>query len=73
MRRVKVNLTLDADVVETARSLGFNMSRLAEAAIAEAAKIERNRLWRSENHEAINAYAEEVAKEGLPLASFRSF
>lgn len=73
MRRVKVNLTLDADVVETARSLGFNMSRLAEAAIAEAAKIERNRLWRSENHEAINAYAEEVTKEGLPLASFRSF
>ena len=49
------------------------MSRLAEAAIAEAAKIERNRLWRDENHEAINAYAEEVAKEGLPLASFRSF
>jgi antitoxin CcdA len=73
MRRVKVNLTLDADVVETARSLGFNMSRLAEAAIAEAAKIERSRLWRDENHEAINAYAEEVTKEGLPLASFRSF
>ena len=38
MRRVKVNLTLDADVTETARSLGLNMSRLAEAAIAEAAK-----------------------------------
>ena len=73
MRRVKVNLTLDADVVETARSLGLNMSRLAEAAIAEATKIERNRLWRDENQLAINAYADEVAKEGLPLASFRSF
>jgi len=33
MGRVKVNLTLDADVTETARSLGLNMSRLAEAAI----------------------------------------
>jgi antitoxin CcdA len=73
MGRVKVNLTLDADVAEAARSLGLNMSRLAEAAIIEAAKIERNRLWREANQPAIDAYAEEIAKEGLPLASYRSF
>jgi antitoxin CcdA len=73
MGRVKVNLTLDADVAESARSLGLNMSRLAEAAIVEAARVERNRLWRAENQSAINAYADEVAKEGLPLAAFRSF
>ena len=73
MSRVKVNLTLDADVAETARTLGLNMSRLAEAAIVEAAKIERNRLWRRENQAAISAYADEVAKDGLPLTSFRSF
>ncbi|MBY6058617.1 MULTISPECIES: type II toxin-antitoxin system CcdA family antitoxin [Leisingera] len=73
MGRVKVNLTLDADVAETARSLGLNMSRLAEAAIAEAAKVERNRRWREENSAAISAYADEVAKDGLPLARYRSF
>lgn len=73
MGRVKVNLTLDADVAETARTLGLNMSRLAEAAIVEAAKVERNRLWRAENQAAISAYAEEVAQEGLSLARFRSF
>lgn len=73
MGRVKVNLTLDADVAEAARSLGLNMPRLAEAAIIEAARVERNRLWRAENQSAINAYAEEIAKEGLPLAGFRSF
>ena len=73
MGRVKVNLTLDADVAETARALGLNMSRLAEAAIADAAKTERNRLWRIENGDAINAYGEEVAKDGLPLTQFRSF
>jgi len=73
MGRVKVNLTLDADVAETARTLGLNMSRVAEAAIAEASKVERNRLWRLENKAAISAYAEEVAQEGLPLAQFRSF
>ncbi len=73
MARVKVNLTLDADVAESARALGLNMSRLADSAIAESAKVERNRLWRAENQAAINAYAEEVAREGLPLARYRSF
>ncbi len=73
MARVKVNLTLDANVAETARSLGLNMSRLAEAAISEAAKVERNRRWREENSAAISAYADEVAQEGLPLARYRSF
>ena len=73
MGRVKVNLTLDAEVAEMARALGLNMSRLAEAAIAEAARAERNRLWREENRAALDAYADEVAREGLPLARFRSF
>jgi antitoxin CcdA len=73
MGRIKVNLTLDADVAESARALGVNMSRVAEVAIAEAAKVERNRLWREENSAAIAAYADEVAREGLPLAHFRSF
>lgn len=73
MRRVKVNLTLDANVAEAARSLGLNMSRLAEAAIIDAAKIECNRKWRAENHSAIHAYAKEVTENGLPLAEFRSF
>ena len=73
MGRIKVNLTLDADVAENARALGVNMSRVAEVAIAEAAKVERNRLWREENSAAIAAYADEVARDGLPLAQFRSF
>jgi len=73
MGRVKVNLTLDADVATAARSLGLNMSRLAETAIVEAARIERNRLWRARNRAAIDAYAAEVTGEGLPLAGFRSF
>jgi antitoxin CcdA len=73
MGRIKVNLTLDADVAETARALGLNMSRLAEQAISAATKVERNRLWREENRAAITAYADEVARDGLPLAAFRTF
>lgn len=73
MGRVKVNLTLDDEVVEAARVLGLNMSRLAEGAIVQAAKVERNRLWREENRAALDAYADEVARDGLPLSAYRSF
>ena len=73
MGRVKVNLTLDSEVAEMARSLGLNMSRLAEAAIADAAKTERNRRWREENRASIDAYINAVARDGLPLAAFRTF
>lgn len=73
MGRVKVNLTLDAEVVEAARALGLNMSRLAERALSEAVKEERNRQWREDNRASIAAYAEEVAQDGLSLAAFRSF
>jgi len=40
---------------------------------AKATKVDRNRLWREENCAALEAYAREVAREGLPLASFRTF
>ena len=73
MKFVKVNLTLDAEVAETARAFGLNMSRLAEAAIAEATKTERNLRWRAENQASLAAYADEVARDGMPLAAFRSF
>ncbi|MFB9151309.1 type II toxin-antitoxin system CcdA family antitoxin [Roseovarius ramblicola] len=73
MGRVKVNLTLDAEVAEAARTLGLNMSRLAESAIADAARTERNRQWRAQNRAALDAYTDEVARDGVPLARFRAF
>lgn len=71
--RAKVNLSIDEAVTREARALGLNMSRVAEVAIAEAARVERNRRWREENRPALDAYAEEVEREGLPLAGYRTF
>ncbi|MFU8825545.1 type II toxin-antitoxin system CcdA family antitoxin [Yoonia sp.] len=39
----------------------------------DAAKAERNRRWRAENSEAITAYEEEIAQDGLALSQLRSF
>ena len=41
--------------------------------VEDRAKAERNLLWREENRAALEAYAEEVAREGLALAAFRMF
>ena len=71
--RTKANLSIDESVIREARDLGLNMSRVAEIAIAEAARLERNRRWREANREALDAYAQEVERDGLPLARFRTF
>ncbi|WP_122077321.1 type II toxin-antitoxin system CcdA family antitoxin [Pseudophaeobacter sp. EL27] len=47
MGRVEVNLALDADVAETARSLGLNKSRLAEACLGYSDRGYLSSLLRS--------------------------
>jgi antitoxin CcdA len=71
--RAKVNLSIEAAVTREARELGLNMSRVAEAALVEAARVERNRRWREANRPALEAYGREIERGGLPLARFRSF
>ena len=71
--RTKVNLSIEAAVLREARALGVNMSRAAETAIAEAARLARNRRWREENRAALEAYAREIERDGPSLARYRSF
>lgn len=71
--RAKLNLTVEKAIADEARDLGINMSRVAEEAIAKAAKAERNRRWVEENREALDADAERVKREGPALAKYRRF
>jgi antitoxin CcdA len=71
--RKPTNLSLDASLLEKARSLGINISRACEHGLAaQITEIESER-WREENMEAINSSNEYVACNGLPLAKFRQF
>lgn len=56
---------------EAAREMG--LGEVTEPLAQVVAKAECNRLWREENRAALAAYAEEVAREGVPLASYRTF
>jgi antitoxin CcdA len=71
--KAKVTLTIDSTLSSDARALGLNMSQLAEHAIRDAVKLERNARWVAENSEALDTYADEVERDGPALSRFRSF
>lgn len=71
--RKRANLSLDSALLKEAKALGINVSRSAEAGIAQAVKRYKKKQWLKENASALassNAYAE---ANGLPLARHRQF
>jgi antitoxin CcdA len=72
-KRKPVNLSLDTGVVAAAREAGINLSQACEAALREAARAERNRRWKEENRESIEAWNRWVDENGLPLERHRMF
>ncbi|MHA3841905.1 type II toxin-antitoxin system CcdA family antitoxin [Sphingomonas aestuarii] len=72
-KRKAVNLSIDTGVVAAAREAGINLSQVSEAAIRDAAKKERDRLWKEENRAAIEANNAWVETHGLPLEKYRLF
>ena len=71
--RKAANLSLDANLVASARELDINISRAAEDGLTRAIKTERERRWLDENAEAIRLENEYVEKNGLPFAKYRQF
>ncbi len=72
-KRKPVNLSIDTGVVAAAREAGINLSQVSEAAIRDAAKKERDRLWKEEHRAAIEANNTWVEQHGLPLEKYRMF
>lgn len=68
-----VNLSLSSSVLETAKSLGMNISKTVDGLLAAEVKRRYWERWNEENKEAIDAYNARIAREGLPLAKYRSF
>lgn len=71
--RKPTNLSIDSALIIEAKELGVNVSRSAEAGIAEAVNQHKRAKWLKENASALassNAYVED---NGLPLSRFRQF
>lgn len=62
-----------AELLSQAKELGLDPGRIGASGLAQAIKAEKERRWKIENREAIEAWNEYVAREGLPLAKYRQF
>ena len=71
--RKATNLSVRADLLSEARTLGINLSRTFELALGEELKKERERRWREENRAAIDAYNRQVEERGLWSDGLRLF
>ena len=67
------NLSLNSKVLEAAREMGMNVSQTVDELLAAEVKRRYWERWNEDNKEAIAAYNARVAKEGLPLAKYRTF
>jgi antitoxin CcdA len=59
--------------VDMAKELGINLSQTVDALLNEEVKRRYWEKWRDDNREAMLEYNERIAREGLPLAKYRTF
>lgn len=64
----KTSLTLDAEVLDSAKALEINVSAVAEAALKKAVAEARHMQWLSENAKAFAAQSAWHERNGHPLA-----
>ena len=71
--RKPTNLSLASALLKEAKALGINVSRSAEAGIAEAVKRHKQEKWLKENAKSLASSNAYVEANGLPLARHRQF
>ena len=68
-----VNLSINSRTLELAKELGMNISQTVDTLLADEVTRRYWEQWNESNKDAIDAYNARIAKEGLPLAKYRSF
>ncbi|TGT36932.1 type II toxin-antitoxin system CcdA family antitoxin [Mesorhizobium sp. M8A.F.Ca.ET.165.01.1.1] len=71
--RQPANLSIDSNLMREAKGLDVNVSRAAEAGIAEAVAAEKTRLWKLENRATMETWNDYIEKHGVPLEEYRQF
>jgi antitoxin CcdA len=67
------NLSVNRDLLDQARELGINLSATLEEALAAEVRSKQREIWLAENQEAIAAYNEQVAQNGVWSDGRRGF
>ncbi len=67
------NLSLNQDLVRAAKAHGLNVSRIAEAALAEAVREKARQAWIEDNAEAVERYNNRIRTRGTFSDALRRF
>lgn len=68
-----VNMSIDSATLDLAKKIGMNLSKTVDAFLKDEVKRRYWEQWNEQNKDAIDSYNIRIAKEGLPLAKYRSF
>lgn len=71
--RRPINLSIDSALIDEAKALDINVSRVCEDALRAQIRAEKGARWREENKAAFEASNAYVAEHGLPLERYRLF
>ena len=71
--RRPINLSIDSALIDEAKALDINVSRVCEDALREHLRAEKGARWLEENKAAIANWNAWVAEHGLPLEHHRVF
>ena len=72
-RKKAANLSVDTDLLETAKRLKLNLSQVFETGLSEAIRQRQREEWLKKNRAAIEAYNDYVDKHGVFSDGLRSF
>lgn len=67
------NLSINKDLLNAAREAGVNLSAVLEEALAEKVAVVTRERWARENKDAIAAYNDFVAENGVASEGSRNF
>jgi antitoxin CcdA len=68
-----VNLSLDSDLLDEAKSFGTNVSAVLGRALEQELREKRHQKWRADNAEAIAFWNDELERNGLWSDGLRLF
>jgi len=71
--RKATNVTIDAGLLERAKSLGINISKASEEGLSRAVAARQETLWLQSNQAALESSNAYVDRNGIPLAKHRNF
>jgi antitoxin CcdA len=68
-----VNLSINRDLLNRARSGDLNLSSILEAALEQKLRQQERKRWLTENRAAIEAYNDQVERDGVFSDGLRAF